>query len=101
MVDFKYDGGGIGKGGTVTITVDDKPVAEGRVERHAGRSACRSTRPWTIGEDTGTPVSEDYQVPFQFTGTIDRVAVRLGDAALTPEEQREFDEIRGRGVMAE
>jgi hypothetical protein len=23
-----------------------------------------------IGEDTGTPVSEDYHVPFKFTGTI-------------------------------
>ena len=30
-----------------------------------------------------------------------KVAIRLGAEKLTPEEQREFDEIRGRGVMAE
>jgi len=53
------------------------------------------------GEDTGTPVSEDYRVPFRFTGTINRVAVRLGEEHLTDEEQRQFDAIRGRGVMAE
>lgn len=34
------------------------------------------------------------------TGTLDRVAVRLGEERLTAGEQRQFDEIRGRGVMA-
>jgi hypothetical protein len=47
------------------------------------------------------PVTEDYQVPFHFAGKIGKVAVRIGGASLTPEEQREFDAIRGRGVMAE
>jgi arylsulfatase len=32
-MDFAYDGGGIGRGGTVTLTVDGKEVAKGRVER--------------------------------------------------------------------
>jgi hypothetical protein len=40
-------------------------------------------------------------VPFKFTGTIGKVVIRLGDEKLTATEQREFDEIRGRGVMAE
>ena len=53
------------------------------------------------GEDTGTPVSEDYHVPFKFTGTIDKVAIRLGEEKLSPEDQKTFDEIRGRSVMAE
>jgi arylsulfatase len=53
------------------------------------------------GEDTGTPVSEDYRVPFRFSGTIGKVAIRIGDETLTPAEKRELDEVRGRGVMAE
>ena len=33
IVDFTYDGGGIGKGGEGTLTVDGKKVAEGRMEK--------------------------------------------------------------------
>jgi arylsulfatase len=99
-MDFQYDGPGLGKGGTATLLVDGKPAGEGKI---AHTLAFRMSLDETLdcGEDTGTPVTEDYRLPFRFTGTIDRVAVRLGDAALTPEEQREFDAIRGRGVMAE
>lgn len=98
--DFKYDGPGLGKGGTATLLVDGKPVGEGKLARTL---AFRMSLDETLdcGEDTGTPVSEDYHVPFRFTGKIDKVAVRIGDAALSPEEKRELDEIRGRGVMAE
>ena len=86
LVDFKYDGGGIGKGGTVAITVDEKPVAEGRVERTIPfRMALDETL--DIGEDTGTPVSEDYQVPFKFTGTLNRVVMRLGEEKLSAEDE--------------
>jgi arylsulfatase len=31
-----------------------------------------------IGEDTGTPVSEDYTVPFNFDGELKKVVIRLG-----------------------
>jgi len=80
--------------------VDGKPAGESKIAR---------TLPFRIsldetldcGEDTGTPVSEDYHVPFRFTGTLDEVVIRLGEEKLGPAEQREFDEIRGRGVMAE
>jgi arylsulfatase len=27
------------------------------------------------GEDTGTPITEDYKVPFTFSGSIDRVTI--------------------------
>ena len=53
------------------------------------------------GEDTGTPVSEDYQVPFKFTGTIGKVAIQIGEEKLTPQEQAEYDEVWGRGALAE
>jgi arylsulfatase len=89
LVDFKYDGGGIGKGATVTINVDDKPVAQGRVDRtYAFRVALDET--FDVGEDTGTPVSEDYQVPFKFTGELNRVLVRLSDAKLSAEDEEQI-----------
>ncbi|HUL72820.1 MAG TPA: arylsulfatase [Vicinamibacterales bacterium] len=90
LVEFKYDGGGIAKGGAVTIRVDDKPVAQGRIERTL---PFRMTVDETldIGEDTGTPVSEDYKVPFKFTGTLNRVLVRLGDEKLSAEDQAQIN----------
>jgi arylsulfatase len=99
-LDFKYDGPGLGKGGTATLLVDGRPAGEGKLARTlAFRMSLDET--FDCGEDTGTPVSEDYRVPFKFTGKIGKVAVRLGEEALSPGEKREFDEIRGRGVMAE
>jgi hypothetical protein len=32
-MEFAYDGGGLGKGGTVTLYLDGKPVGTGRVDR--------------------------------------------------------------------
>ncbi len=88
VVDFKYDGG-LGKGATVTITVDEKPVAQGRVERTVPfRMSIDETL--DIGEDTGTPVSEDYRVPFKFTGNLKRVLIGLTDAKLTAEDEEEI-----------
>jgi arylsulfatase len=77
VFDFNYDGGGIGKGGTGTIRVDGKQVAQGRIERTVPiRFSLDET--FDVGEDTGTPASEDYDVPFKFTGQIERVVVDLG-----------------------
>ncbi len=93
-LDFKYDGGGIGKGGLVTLSVDGKEVANGRLARTIPfRVSADETL--DIGEDTGTPVSEDYHVPFKFTGIIDRVVVDLSEAKLSPQDQKELDEKEG------
>jgi arylsulfatase len=43
-----------------------------------------------IGEDTGTPVSEEYHVPFKFTGKLKRVVIGLTDAKLTAEDEEEI-----------
>ncbi|MFX5332314.1 hypothetical protein ABTC54_19585, partial [Acinetobacter baumannii] len=78
VFDFKYDGGGIGKGGTGTLSVDGKQVATGRINATIpGRFSFDET--FDVGEDTGTPVSEDYDVPFKFTGKIEKVVINLGD----------------------
>ena len=45
-----------------------------------------------IGEDTGTPVSEDYQVPFKFTGTIGKVVILLGDEKITAADQKAIEQ---------
>ncbi len=75
-MEFAYDGGGIGKGGTATLLVDGKEVAEGRVERTIPiRVALDETL--DIGEDCGTPVNLTYDVPFKFDGKIEKVVVEL------------------------
>jgi hypothetical protein len=100
VLDFKYDGPGLGKSGTATITVDGKPAAEGKID-HTIAFRISADETLDIGEDTGTPVSEDYHVPFKFTGTLGKVVIKLGEGKLTPEEQSEYDEIRSRAVTAE
>jgi arylsulfatase len=43
---------------------------------------------FNVGIDTGTSVDgKDYQVPFPFTGKIDKLTVKLGPEELTPAEQ--------------
>lgn len=73
---FAYDGGGIGRGGVATLSVDGKPVAKGRIERTI---PIRITLDETldIGEDCGTPVNLTYDVPFRFEGDIENVTISL------------------------
>ena len=68
--------GGMGKGGTGTLFVDGKSVATGRIEQ---TQCCvfSADEGADVGVDEGTPVTEDYQVPFAFTGTIDDVTIEL------------------------
>jgi arylsulfatase A-like enzyme len=91
-VEFAYDGGGLGKGGTVTLYLDGKQVGEGRVD---------GTQPMIfsgdettdVGSDTATPVSDDYNPRTSaFTGRIRWVQIDLGEDAedadhlVSPEE---------------
>jgi arylsulfatase len=76
--DFQYDGGGRGKGGNGTLLVDGTQVAQGRIEHTVGgRFSLDET--FDVGEDTGTPVVEDYaaQMPFEFTGTLAKFTIEL------------------------
>jgi arylsulfatase A-like enzyme len=91
VVDFKYDGPGLGKGGTATLLVDGKEVASGNIPRTIPfRISADETL--DFGEDTGTPVSEDYKVPFKFTGTLNKVVINLGEAKLSAEDQKAIDQ---------
>ena len=85
VVDLKYDGPGIGKSATAALLVDGQKVGEGRIPRTIPfRVSADET--FDIGEDTGTPVSEDYQVPFHFNGRLKKVVIKLGTSNLSPEE---------------
>jgi arylsulfatase len=87
-VDFAYDGGGAGKGGTAMLLVDGKEVAKGRIELTVPvRVSADETL--DIGEDTGTPITHEYEVPFKFTGEIEKVVIDLkpaGTAAIQQEQ---------------
>ncbi len=99
-VDFNYDGGGVGKGGEATLTVDGEKVASGRLDQTiAYRMSLDETL--DVGEDTGTPVSEDYEVPFKFTGDIEKVTVNITEHKLTAAELEEYRAGRVRSAIAQ
>jgi hypothetical protein len=76
-MEFKYDGGGLAKGGTVTLFINDKKVGEGRVEKTIlGRYSADET--FDVGMDTGSPVSDTYDSPNPYSGTLRKVEVYLG-----------------------
>jgi arylsulfatase len=80
-VEFKYDGGGDAKGGTVTMFVNDETVGEGRVEKTIFvRFSADET--FDTGVDDGSPVSDLYQSPFSFTGRLDKIEIDIAPARL-------------------
>jgi arylsulfatase A-like enzyme len=92
-MEFAYDGGGLGKGATITLYLDGKPVGQGRVERtHAFSFSMDETT--DIGSDAGAPVSQDYGSDNNgFTGKVNWVQIDLDKAAedldhlISPEER--------------
>ena len=74
---FVYDGGGLSKGGTMTISVNGKQVASGRIEKTQGM-AFSADEGADVGEDSGTAVAKGYEVPFKFNGKIGKVTIELG-----------------------
>jgi arylsulfatase len=101
VYDFKYDGlgfatiafnnvSGIGRGGTGTLSVDGKVVATQTLDR-----TIPLILPWDeafdIGSKTGTPVDDaDYQVPFAFTGKIDKLTISLEPPVLTDDDKKKL-----------
>lgn len=75
VYDFKYDGGGLGKGGLATITVDGKKVAESRIDK---------TQPGIfsvddladVGTDEGTHVI-NYGGPAKFNSKLEKVKIQI------------------------
>ena len=86
VFDFKYDGPGPGKGGTGVFTVDGKEMARKTLE-HTIPLLMTIDETLDIGVDTRTAVDDSYQLPFRFTGTIDKLTYKLGPSQLSPAEQ--------------
>jgi arylsulfatase len=100
-VAFGYDGGGIGKGANARLLVDEKQVAQGHIPQTVGvRFSLDET--FDVGQDTGTPVLEEYEakMPFKFTGTLKRFAVVLEPQKLSEEEQKRLQEQLSQALMA-
>jgi arylsulfatase len=77
-LDFKYDGGGMGKGATAVLSVDGKEVAKGRIEKTIALRYSLDES-FDVGEDTGTPVADYYadRMPYRFTGDLRRLVIEL------------------------
>jgi arylsulfatase A-like enzyme len=90
-MEFKYDGGGLAKGGGVALYVDGKQVGQGRVEQtvpmaFSGDETC------DVGKENGSPVSPDYGPSGnEFSGEVNWVQIDLEkddhDHLISPEER--------------
>lgn len=77
VFDFKYEGPGVGKGGVGVLQVDGKEVASQSIA-HTIPFLMPPDETFDVGVDTRTPVDDtDYQIPFQFTGNIHNLTVKL------------------------
>jgi arylsulfatase len=101
--DFKYDGlgigtlefgspSGIGQGGTGVLRVDGQDVATQKME-HTLPIILPFDESLDVGSDTLTGVDDqDYQVPFAFTGKLEKVTLTIDRPKLTPEDIKKLEE---------
>lgn len=101
--DFKYDGlgagtlafgnySGLGKGGTGVLKVDGKAVARQKME-HTIPFMLQFDESLDVGSDTLTGVNDaDYQVPFKFTGKIEKITLTISRPKLSPEDIKKLQE---------
>jgi hypothetical protein len=101
VFDFKYDGlgfatlafnnmSGIGRGGTGTLMVDGKVVSTQKVERTVPL-ILPVDETFDVGSKTGTPVDDrDYQIPFTFTGKINKLTISVEPPKLTAEDEKKL-----------
>jgi hypothetical protein len=96
VFDFKYDGPGPAKGGTGVLSVDGNQVAS-RAIPHTIPLTATFFETFDVGIDTRTPVDDHaYQVPFRFTGKIDKLTITLGPSQLAEQDQRKMHEALAR-----
>ena len=90
-MEFAYDGGGLAKGGDITLYYDGKPVGKGRVDRSIPM-AFSADEACDVGADTGSPASPDYgPTGNKFTGEIAWAQIDIGDDShdhlISPEDR--------------
>ena len=88
-MEFIYDGGGLAKGGTVTLFVDGTKCGQGRLD-HTEPMVFSADETCDLGNDFGSPVTPDYPRA-KFSGTVNWVEIDIGkdavnlDHLITPE----------------
>ena len=81
---------GIGRSGKGTLTVDNKLVATETMERTVPL-VMNLDDEFNVGATTATPlVDGDYEIPFKFTGKIDKITVSLEPPQLTPADMQKL-----------
>lgn len=82
---FDYDGGGLGKGAAIRLSVDGVEVGSGRLERSTA-FYIGGTGLFTIGRGHGVPLSSDHARDDRIDGVVHSVRVELGDES--PADER-------------
>ncbi|HXZ15427.1 MAG TPA: arylsulfatase, partial [Roseiarcus sp.] len=110
--DFKYDGlgigtlafnnvSGIGRGGTGVLKVDGQVAASQQLERTIPL-ILQWDENFDVGADTGTPVDDqDYQVPFRFTGKLEKLTLTIDRPKLSPEDVKKLLETQRNNHVSE
>jgi arylsulfatase A-like enzyme len=110
--DFKYDGlgfatlafnnmSGLGRSGTGVLKVDGKTVATEKMDRTIP-VILQWDENFDVGADTGTPVDDkDYQVPFKFTGKLDKLTLKIDRPKLTAEDAKKLETVGRSNRMSE
>jgi arylsulfatase A-like enzyme len=91
-MEFEYDGGGLAKGGTVTLYLDGKEVGAGRVDQ-TEPFVFSADETCDVGDEFGSPVTPDYPARKKFSGEVNWVEIDVGkdaedlDHLITPDER--------------
>ncbi len=98
VFDFKYDGPGYGKGGTGVLSVDGKVVST-KTMTETIPFLVSFDETFDVGRDTRTGVDDnDYRPPFRFTGTLDKLTIKLQPLTAAEEklQQEKIQEIKNK-----
>ena len=101
VFDFTIDGPGLGKGGTGKLLVDGKEASRNYME-HGTPITFPEDESFDVGDDTRTGVSMlkyRYDVPFPFTGTIDKLTFNLKPVRLNVEPDKPLVEEDGKQLL--
>ncbi|MBK8754506.1 MAG: sulfatase-like hydrolase/transferase [Candidatus Competibacteraceae bacterium] len=102
VFDFKIEGVGFGKGGTGRLIVDGQEVDKKAME-HTTPILFPENEDFDVGMDTRTGVAlveYRYDVPFAFTGVIDKLTFDLGPEQYTEAEKKLLPAIRDQVARA-
>ena len=91
VFDFKYDGPGLAKGGRGVLSVDGHEFSKKTIE-HTIPLLMSIDETFDVGADTRTPVDNSYDVPFRFTGAIDKLTFDLGPSQIKETDKPAIDE---------